>query len=354
LPYEDKENMGVSQKGYDAEISSLDILEKEGFEITYSPEKLNREEKILQDKIEKLEIRLDDFGYCSNYVKKKKTESFGTNWYTYRDKRKLVKYKESILNGNQKDDLTRLIKKWESFETQKQNKIKNSDEIKDLINSVVGKFLIPKSSGMGHSMSLKGIDEDYLMKPWNIKFREKNKEILKKEKKIPYVLILTAENMPNQYGAGTTSKIIRIIRPTIKEIEKEKINYKNKGDPVDEGFMDITSTMNVHTYIDVLCKKVNDYYVFDVKHKTFKENKNLNRFYVTNYEVLNYSKIIKENKVKLKIIIIVDKGKKLFYKIFDWMDFHVPTSFDPHKSVKTSIRLKDGLDLVEFKVFPHS
>jgi hypothetical protein len=33
---------GNSQKGYDAEIIALDILEKEGYEIIYSAEKLNQ------------------------------------------------------------------------------------------------------------------------------------------------------------------------------------------------------------------------------------------------------------------------------------------------------------------------
>ena len=65
--------------------------------------------------------------------------------------------------------------------------------------------------------------------------------------------------------------------------------------------------------------------------------------------MLNYPRIIKKGKVKLKILIIVDKGNKTFYKIFDWTDFRVPSSFDPHKQKKTSIRLKDGLDLAQFK-----
>jgi len=105
-----------------------------------------------------------------------------------------------------------------------------------------------------------------------------------------------------------------------------------------------------HTYIDYFCKKGKNYYIFDIKHKTFKENTDSNRFYVTNYEVLNYNKIQHEKKVKLKILIIVEKDHKLSYRIFDWTDFIVPQSFDPHKKVKTSIRLKDGLDLDSFEI----
>ena len=104
-----------------------------------------------------------------------------------------------------------------------------------------------------------------------------------------------------------------------------------------------------NTFVDVFCKKGGMHYIFDVKHKTFKENTNLNRFYVTNYEVLNYNKIKNKKKLKLKIMIFVEKGKKLMYKIFDWSDFLVPSSFNPNTKFKTSMRLKNGLDLQSFK-----
>ena len=106
-----------------------------------------------------------------------------------------------------------------------------------------------------------------------------------------------------------------------------------------------------HTFVDVFCKKGNDYYVFDIKHKTYKENTNLNAFTVTNYEVLNYDRIVKENKVKMKIMIIVGKQKKSVYKIFDWTDFQIPKTFDPHTKMKTSIHLKNGLNMDVFPKF---
>ena len=196
----------------------------------------------------------------------------------------------------------------------KSGEIKNVDEIQNLMSKIIGKSLIPKSSGTGKDSSIEGMDE-VLSKPWNIEFRDKNKKTLEKDRKIPYMTLSTPERTPSKTSRnGMIGKAIRIIRPTIKEIEKKKIKYSKKKDYFElyTGFMEIKSTMNIHTYVDVFCKKGNNHYVFDVKHKTFKEDKNPNQFVVTNYEVLNYARIIKENKVKLKILIIVDKGKKSF------------------------------------------
>ena len=48
-----------------------------------------------------------------------------------------------------------------------------------------------------------------------------------------------------------------------------------------------------HSYVDYFCKKGKNYYVFDIKHKLFKQNKNLNNFSVTYWEFLNYNRLIK-------------------------------------------------------------
>ena len=45
-----------SQKGYDAEITSLDILEKLGYEIIYSPEKSKRAFQEAEEKFDNSEI----------------------------------------------------------------------------------------------------------------------------------------------------------------------------------------------------------------------------------------------------------------------------------------------------------
>jgi len=106
-----------------------------------------------------------------------------------------------------------------------------------------------------------------------------------------------------------------------------------------------------HTYVDYFCKKDDSYFIFDIKHKTYKENTNLNRFSVTDYEVLNYNRIVKEGKAEVKIMIVLEKNKKLSYKIFDWEDFVYSENYDPNKTSKTSIRLKVGFDINRFKNF---
>ena len=163
-----------------------------------------------------------------------------------------------------------------------------------------------------------------LIDQWN-KWNRQREEYYEEHKKIKEIL---------------NDKIGESIMPKINKKEWEKV-LKTK----------IKGSLFHHTFVDVFCKKGKDYYIFDVKHKTFKEDKNPNQFYVTNYEVLNYDRIIKENKAKLKIMIIVEKSKESFYKIFDWSDFHIPETFDPHTKMKTSIRLKNGLDLKSFRSF---
>lgn len=258
--------MGVSQKGYDAEILAWDILEKQGYDIIYAPEKLKREKKStsLEEWIE-LQHKLEELGYGVYWSEKKKL-------YTNKDKRILKKSKDLNLTKSQKNNLSNLINQWEKWNNKRNEYSEERRKIKEILNDKIGESIMPKIN----------------KKEW--------------------------ENV---------------------------LKTKIKG------------SLFHHTFVDVFCKKGKEYYIFDVKHKTFNEKKNPNQFYVTNYEVLNYARIIKENKVKLKILIIVDKGEQSFYKIFDWIDFNIPTSFDPHEKRKTSIRLKDGLDLDKFKVFPH-
>ena len=120
--------------------------------------------------------------------------------------------------------------------------------------------------------------------------------------------------------------------------------YQNQIDSLKSG-----NSIFEFSYVDIFCKKEKSYYVFEVKHKTYKKNKNMNRFYLTNYEVLNFNRIVKENKTKLKILIILEKGKKSFYRIFDWNEFIVPNGYDPNKKNKTSVRLVKGFDISSLK-----
>ncbi len=160
----------------------------------------------------------------------------------------------------------------------------------------------------------------------------KYKETENMEKKLDFITSIIGKSLMPKQNYQEWKKLF------------DKSNAKNKTNFKVEDFFQ-------HIYIDYFCKKGKNYYIFDIKHKTFKENTDLNRFYVTNYEVLNYNKIQQEKKVKLKIMIILEKTEKLFYKIFDWSDFVVPSSFDPHTRVKTSIKLKEGFDNSNLKEF---
>jgi len=102
---------------------------------------------------------------------------------------------------------------------------------------------------------------------------------------------------------------------------------------------------------DILCQKDGKGYLFDVKLKFFKENKNLNAFWATANEVLNYDLLTKLGKVPVKILINLKKDDKYYYGIFDWNDFTYSKNFDPHKSLGTSIRLRDGFDTSKLKKF---
>jgi len=210
----------ISQRGYDAEILALDILEKNGYEIIYAPEKIKREKNF------------------SFYTKEKKIFS--------------------------------------------------------LISKKVGKSIMPEIN----------------KNEW-IKFFED-----KRDSEVPSAL---------SYIEGYNQSMIDRLKSG-------------------KSLFDLS-------YVDIFCKKGNDYYIFDIKHKTFKKNKNLNSFDVTNYEVLNYNKIFKGNKVKLKIMIILGKSGISYYRIFDWDEFAVPTKFDPNTKHRTKIKLKDGFDISKLKKF---
>ena len=272
---------GHSQKGYDAELIALDILEKEGYEIIYSQEKSKRTpRKQVDPNITKM------WNNASNKLIQARR-----------------KYK-APLDHNTKNisDNVRKIMKKEHDEFYKADKIhhnaltKISEKEKkpiSLMKQHIGKSIMPEIN----------------RNEW-IKFYENSRD----KEEDPTVIV--------RYGGS------------MKGYFQRRIDSLKSGKSLFE-----------LTYVDIFCKKDTSHYVFDVKHKTFKENKNVNIFYVTNYEVLNFNRIVKESKVKLKILIILEKGKKSFYKIYDWNEFIVPSKFDPNKQRKTSVRLEKGLDI---------
>ena len=275
---------GNSQKGYDAELIALDILEKEGYEIVYSAEKLKREREnnpkfhSASEWVE-LQNKLENLGYGVYFVDK----SLGVK--TQLDKNELLPFPDRSrpkLTKVQKNMCDKLIGIWNDWNDVRNQKMDNTISNRKLLTKILGKQTMSKNT-----------------------------------KKI---MIEKLER----------SKIgVRINQMWIKQIKNDEYLH--------------------HTFVDILCKKGKSYYMFDVKHKTFKENKNMNRFYVTNNEVLNFNRIAKESKAKVKILIILEKGKKLFYKIFDWNEFIVPNRFDPDEYSKTGVRLAKGFDISSLK-----
>ena len=192
-----------------------------------------------------------------------------------------------------------------------------------------------------------------------IKFKEKH--LNSKQKNEVMLLIQKWEQNYKQFRTQIEKKeevmeiLTKIIGdsvvPKISEEDHKRMIEEEKESDWKKFFKETFEMTSQHTFVDIFCKKGNDYYIFDIKHKTYKENTNLNAFAVTNYEVLNYDRIVKENKVKMKIMIIVGKQKKSVYKIFDWTDFQIPKTFDPHTKMKTSIHLKNGLNMDVFNNF---
>jgi len=141
-----------------------------------------------------------------------------------------------------------------------------------------------------------------------------------------------------------------------KEIMKTRTTYLKKlGNTVypkkNSGRSEIYEDgITTPTYVDYFCKKKDKFYLVDIKHKTYKENRNLNQFYVTDLEVLNYERIKREDKIEIKIMIILEKGNNKSFRIYDWDDFRIPLTYNPQKSHQTSIRLKDGLDLDSLEI----
>jgi len=103
--------------------------------------------------------------------------------------------------------------------------------------------------------------------------------------------------------------------------------------------------------VDYFCEKNGHYFVIDIKHQMKGKGKFKNQFYVTNNEVLNYNIILKQaGKLEVKVLILLESETELTYRMYNWDDFRIPPTFNPHKQAKTSIRLKDGLDLDSFKI----
>ncbi len=107
------------------------------------------------------------------------------------------------------------------------------------------------------------------------------------------------------------------------------------------------------TFVDYLCKKDNFYYVFDIKYKTYKNDRYRNKFYATKNEVYQYNRLTSTTDVKILIMIVLNKDSSLLYGIYDWKDFKYNTKLEiqPDDPTTIGITLKEEIDPKTFKKF---
>jgi len=156
------------------------------------------------------------------------------------------------------------------------------------------------------------------------------------------------------YASIFDKKIIAHYNRIIGKLEKSQRSLEQQVKHHQEMLKEFPNNVfreSTRTVGDILCEKEGKGYLFDVKLKFFKENKNLNVFSVTDNEVLNYDQLTKSGKVSVKILINLKKDDGYYYGIFDWKDFTYSKNYDPQKTAKTTIRLKDGLDISKLKKF---
>lgn len=289
----------VSERGYQIEQFASKILESEGFKIISEPENIKIETRDLRKRIDELE-------YTNRW-----TEDLGNNRFRVHQELRKLTTKEKKLLKNLKNKL-------------KNNMGKNYEKSKNL--KILGKSIIPKINEIDWKefMARDAKSEYSFFSKMDEQTKTKISEYLIKQKPVAWII------QNNKYIVGG-----------IQEIEKlRKQNPQYQG----YGYWGVGDS-HAPSYVDYFCKKDGKYFLIDVKHKTFNQDKTMNQFFVTNTEVLNYDRIMKGKKVIVKILIVLEKNHKLFYKMYGWNDFIYSKNYDPHKTRKTIIRLKNGFDI---------
>jgi hypothetical protein len=266
-----------SQSGYDAEIVALDILKENKFEIIFSPEKLKRDR--------------EDSG-----LKDLKT------WVLEQHRLERMGYSQKIINP-----VIELGKK-KIYGFCSHHEIKYEPRpIPDWLKK------IPESTPK----------EVELLKKKFWKRENKHRELCDFEKKNKQLML---EKIGKSIVPKTTKKVI-----------KERVD--RESDPAWKLFWKDHDTDN--TFVDIFCKKNGKYFVIDVKFKNDQSLYEKNRFDITDFEALNYPKIIKNKKVGLFILIIVQDGKKFRYALTEWSDFIISPKYNPHERRKTKIKMEN-------------
>jgi hypothetical protein len=267
-----------SQSGYDAEIVALDILKKKGFEIIFSPEKLKRDRNS------------NDENYKISMSEQRKLERGG---YFKKMTNPIINYGRNGKKGSIFDSCHHTELYYDPEQKIQKISVSDSKEIE----------LLKKKFWKKEKIHRKLCD-----------FEKKNQNLMLK-------------------------KIGKSIVPkTTKKALKDRID--NESDPRWKSFWKITTITN-NTFVDIFCKKNGKYFVVDVKYKNNQSFYEKNRFDITNFEALNYPKIIKNKKVGLFILIIVQDGKKFRYSLTEWSDFIISPKYNPHERRKTKIKMKN-------------
>jgi len=104
---------------------------------------------------------------------------------------------------------------------------------------------------------------------------------------------------------------------------------------------------------DYLCRKGNQYFVFEVKYKIWKEGRL--HFHSSEGQIGMYDEVQKKGRVQVKVLTIVEKDKKLSYNIYDWNDFEkAKTIFTLKKRSPIKIKNKNPIKLKNKSYFKDS
>ena len=74
---------------------------------------------------------------------------------------------------------------------------------------------------------------------------------------------------------------------------------------------------------DIICKMGTQYFIFEVKLKIFQEDKNMNKFTVTNNEIVDYAELTKSGKIPVKVLINLKKDDEYYYGIFNCIPIYL-------------------------------
>jgi hypothetical protein len=267
-----------SQSGYDAEIIALDILKKKGFEIVFSPEKLKRDRE---------DSGLND----------------GKTLISEQHSLERAHYLQKIINPEIELGKRKIFGRYSYHEIIYEKRPYTPEWLQK----------IPKPSPKKVEILKK--------KFWE---REnKHRELCEFEKKNTKLML----------------KILgkSIVPKTTKKSIKDRVD--RESDPAWKLFWKNHDTDN--TFVDIFCKKNGKYFVIDVKFKNDQSLYEKNKFDITDFEALNYPKIIKNKKVGLIILIIVQDGKKFRYALTEWSDFIISPKYNPHERRKTKVKMKN-------------